>query len=397
MNSLTECPCCGVRNKTVAERMVPRGDGLEVAVVLLCDKCVAAPGAFDKERCVALSFPCPRWSGESGDAGASGAAALGVQPLWRQCVKMLAIGILNRSPALGAARLSAALDARSKALVLTLLLEMSGVTGGRFREVIREVGWKSGDRPDGALGLLELINVGLGKDELSLLGYFCETRRVGKLNISCNRFGPRCGVQAAEILSHDQCEALDVSWNNIGVQGAGAIARCLHTSRALVHLNLASNNLGTAGAQLVALALADNRSLRSLSLGFNAILGRGALELSRALKVNRTLRVLDVRSNAIGPQGAFALADALRRNPVVEKIFLVDNDIGTEGAEEFAKFFRGSIGDLVECIRGARGGPSRPVPKAPKPAPRAKPPRPIAAEGGVIVMESKEQEAPRGD
>jgi len=65
--------------------------------------------------------------------------------------------------------------------------------------------------------------------------------------------------------------SLNLSDNQIGEKGAGAVARVLAASPALRVLNLAKNDLGEEGGALIGEALAYNSTLRDLSLALNAI------------------------------------------------------------------------------------------------------------------------------
>ena len=76
-------------------------------------------------------------------------------------------------------------------------------------------------------------------------------------------------------------------------------------------LVLTSNNIGDDGATALAEALKSNTALATLYLYFNNIGVTGAIALAEVLKNNTALTTLYLTSNNIGDDGAIALAEAL--------------------------------------------------------------------------------------
>ena len=97
------------------------------------------------------------------------------------------------------------------------------------------------------------------------------------------------------------------------------------------------NQLGSEGATALAKALEVNTTLAKLDLGINKIEDKGATALAEALKVNTTLDELDFNYSNIGDEGATELAKALKVNTSVTKLDLSYNNIGDKGAQAIAE------------------------------------------------------------
>ena len=69
-----------------------------------------------------------------------------------------------------------------------------------------------------------------------------------------------------------------------------------------------------------------------LIVAANEIGAQGAAALAKALEVNASITTIDVASNKIGADGAAALAKALEVNASITNINLGDNQIGADGA-----------------------------------------------------------------
>jgi hypothetical protein len=156
--------------------------------------------------------------------------------------------------------------------------------------------------------------------------------------------------------AHAICEAapdalasIDLSWNHVGADGAGALAalrgllrlRLYHNevgpdgaaaiarrARPLQGLNLCGNRLGDDGAQ--ALCSWRLAALGELALGWNDIGDGGAQAL--AAGVWPDLEVLNLRANRLGPEGAAAVM-AL---PALRRLGLDENPLGNAGLAALA-------------------------------------------------------------
>ena len=79
--------------------------------------------------------------------------------------------------------------------------------------------------------------------------------------------------------------------NNIGDQGAIAIAKALEVNASLKILVLENNNIGDDGAKALASALEVNASLKTLDLRVNKIGDAGATAIANAIAVNASLKL----------------------------------------------------------------------------------------------------------
>ncbi len=91
--------------------------------------------------------------------------------------------------------------------------------------------------------------------------------------------------------------SLDLSFNNIGAEGARSLAAALDNNATLMSLDLHYNNIGAQGARSLAAALDNNATLTTLYLGLNNIGAQGARSLAAALDTNRVLQHLDLAGN----------------------------------------------------------------------------------------------------
>jgi hypothetical protein len=112
--------------------------------------------------------------------------------------------------------------------------------------------------------------------------------------------------------------------NNIGDEGARALAAALDNNATLTRLDLDGNNIGAEGARALAAALDKNATLTTLFLGNNNIGDEGARALAAALDTNHTLQVLDL-GHDLYDDGVTAditnlVADRLRVNKLALKV-----------------------------------------------------------------------------
>ena len=122
----------------------------------------------------------------------------------------------------------------------------------------------------------------------------------------------------------------------IGERGAAALADALASNSTLTRLDVGGNVLGNKGATSLSDALGSNTALLSLALYSNRIDERGANAISTALTLSKALRELDINSNQIGDTGALAIAEALATNDALLKLNVSGCAIGDVGAAAFA-------------------------------------------------------------
>ena len=142
------------------------------------------------------------------------------------------------------------------------------------------------------------------------------------LNLSGKFIDAKQVKAIARILPYTSLRSLDVSGNNIGDEGAEALA----ANKTLSSLNVSSNFIFARGAK----ALAANKTLSSLNVSQNCIGPGGA----KALAANTNLNSLDVSCNVIGDEGAMALT----ANKTLSVLNIGNNnDIGDLGEKALAE------------------------------------------------------------
>ena len=95
---------------------------------------------------------------------------------------------------------------------------------------------------------------------------------------------------------------LNMSWNSLGNEGAGAIGNALLTNNHLTTVNLAHNDIATIGAVVLADGIRENSTVKDLTLDGNPIgsLGsRAILAAMRSLEEERHISVLECNMMAM--------------------------------------------------------------------------------------------------
>ena len=90
-----------------------------------------------------------------------------------------------------------------------------------------------------------------------------------------------------EGISESYCSpltSLDISWNSIGNEGAGAIGNALLSNRQLVDVNLAHNEIATIGAVVLGDGMRENSTVITLSLDHNPIGSLGSRAILAAMR-----------------------------------------------------------------------------------------------------------------
>lgn len=157
-----------------------------------------------------------------------------------------------------------------------------------------------------------------------------ESNSITHLNLSHNEIQAK-GIEAVSyILS--SIIYLDISGNNIGVNGAATIGDALKTNHSLVYLNLSQNQLQHQGIKSVLTALENNSSLVLLDINNNNIGDTGAGNIASLLKDNKSLAILNIGSNGITQTGAAHIADLISNNSFIACIEFSGNNVTQQGA-----------------------------------------------------------------
>jgi hypothetical protein len=140
---------------------------------------------------------------------------------------------------------------------------------------------------------------------------------------------------------------IDLNRNNIGDDGATALAKALLVNESLTSISLDDNKISNQGATALAKALHANKSLTMIDLDRNKISDEGATALAEALQVNESLTKLYLTGNNIGDKGATALAEALQVNTSLQELIMHGCNVGDEGAMRLLETLENHNGTLV--------------------------------------------------
>jgi hypothetical protein len=148
--------------------------------------------------------------------------------------------------------------------------------------------------------------------------------------------------------------SLDLSYNNVGNDGALALVQALEEHPSLSHLFLAHTQLRPAGVEAIATALSRNAfPLQALVLAANTGMGdAGGEALARMLKTNTTVRSLSLTNTHLGDAGAAPLAEALRTNSTLTTLKLDRNQITGKGVAAMATSLTAPSCSLTKLVLG---------------------------------------------
>ncbi len=203
-----------------------------------------------------------------------------------------------------------------------------------------------GEEPLGSCGCRALVAAILGKCNHEATKYTA----FKEIRIWRSNLGDHGAMAMAQLLREAGPEfnlsLLELSDNNIGVQGAIALGRslCAGMMKSLVNLNLDYNPLTNAGVAALERGLCSNSTLKKLSLRYCLIdeCGGGALsEILSSPKI--TISTLDLTGNRLGGKGLVLLCPGLARNSKLQKLDLSDNNIMStdiEGIKIFSSVIR---------------------------------------------------------
>jgi Ran GTPase-activating protein (RanGAP) involved in mRNA processing and transport len=148
----------------------------------------------------------------------------------------------------------------------------------------------------------------------------------------------------------------------LGPVNAILIASDLRVNTLLTSVNLSNNNLGVDGTKVICDALKGNTTLKHLDLSggyYNPNIGGAAgVKLVADLLGASSLASITLMANDIGPMGAKALAPAFCSNTLLTSVNLSDNNLGEEGTKIICDALKGNTTlkylDLSGGWRGAQ-------------------------------------------
>ena len=181
---------------------------------------------------------------------------------------------------------------------------------------------------------LDLICKGHDKNSLCTALKCCTYLQT--LDLSGNNIGSDGAVALAEGLKCcANLQTLDLSYNSIGSDGAVALAEglkcCAGSDGAVALAEGLKCCTGSDGAVALAEGLKCCANLQTLDLSYNSIGSDGAVALAEGLKCCTNLKTLNLRNNGIGTDGVVALAEGLKCCTNLQTLDLMSNSIGSDG------------------------------------------------------------------
>jgi Ran GTPase-activating protein (RanGAP) involved in mRNA processing and transport len=204
------------------------------------------------------------------------------------------------------------------------------------------------------------------------------------------------GVLAEALKKNTVLRSLNLSANQLGIQGAAVMADAVRTNSTLSRLDLSKNLLGPEGMTILAdglkticranldgvggaasasghstddsagnsrevrrLMLSTSRSgIHTLDLQANALGPSGVGMLAEALASNGVLTKVNLSSNNAKPMGAASIANALTTNSSLKSLDLSDNSLGSEGVVVLFAAFGSGCGEnhTLSTLSLARNG-----------------------------------------
>ena len=133
-------------------------------------------------------------------------------------------------------------------------------------------------------------------------------------------------------------EIADFEYEWIGDAGALFVAEKLRGNSIVEELDLRKCGIGAVGARALAESLSGhNDSLKVLVLWDNDIGDDGAQALAQMLKKNTTLEKLSLGKCGVGDRGARALSEALKENFALKSLYLYSNPFPTMGRRRWQR------------------------------------------------------------
>ena len=162
------------------------------------------------------------------------------------------------------------------------------------------------------------------------------------LDISSNNISYHGAIALCSCLKYfPHLEVLNISGNNIGSEGAMVLGDVLQYCKNLTGFYVSNNNIQCSGIRAISNSF---QKMHKLDISGNNIRIEGAIILADALQSCKALNELDISDNNIGTEGAIILAEALQRYKNLSKFCMLgisDNKIGKEGAIALA--------DVLQC------------------------------------------------
>eukprot|EP01064_Diplonema_japonicum_P015340 TRINITY_DN23056_c0_g1_i1.p1 TRINITY_DN23056_c0_g1~~TRINITY_DN23056_c0_g1_i1.p1 ORF type:complete len:754 (+),score=213.76 TRINITY_DN23056_c0_g1_i1:49-2310(+) len=199
----------------------------------------------------------------------------------------------------------------------------------------------SGLEQNQTLTELDLGSNNLGWEGCTVLGPLLNSSNLRNINLERNDIRDKGAAVLAAALkmpsnAAEKIELLNLSFNNIKVQGLRWLANVFKTVPVLRVLKLDGNECGEAAEEL-AQTIKDNRSLTHLSMCKCEISPEAGVRIGDMLAVQATLVKLEMQDNLLGNEGAIAIAQALHANTTLRFLDIGNNKVSDAGGKALAE------------------------------------------------------------
>lgn len=128
---------------------------------------------------------------------------------------------------------------------------------------------------------------------------------------------------------------VDLSENQLTTKDAQSLSKVLlRKNKGLKHFDLSRNQIGDEGAEAIASSAFPHPALEALLLGCNGIENKGAISIAKGLlNPDGVLHELDLSGNNIGDKGFRAIAKGLKKNKQLRILNLSVNAVSGENEE----------------------------------------------------------------
>ena len=175
--------------------------------------------------------------------------------------------------------------------------------------------------------------------------------------VGCGDVGVASLIAAISATNAVQIVSLDLSGNSLTARAGGALAQLLAAPKQkLQQLCLSSNQLGDNGAAALANGLVGNNALTSLSLGRNGIGSSGVAALAGALRSQLLLNTLMLDGNNLnGDSGCEAVTQLLMNARCLQRLAIGGNALGVQASAAIAAAMNASANASPHNGSGGNG------------------------------------------
>jgi Ran GTPase-activating protein (RanGAP) involved in mRNA processing and transport len=142
-----------------------------------------------------------------------------------------------------------------------------------------------------------------------------------------------CRVLGTILKNNYQFTLLDLSENNIGIEGITKLCESFIANRSLISINLSGNNLNAECAATLFDILKTHSTITEINISNNEKLhknrigSKGCNNLMKLLQMNEVLTILNIAGNAIGNEGMRFIIEGLQGNKTLLSLNISNNNL----------------------------------------------------------------------